>query len=95
MFKALFRLAGLLVLALALISAVLDIARSIADSALVITPLGKDWLGLSESSLGQVEVFVSQPSRLMVSKFAIEYTEFICGKSSSCRVSESILTSNG
>lgn len=38
-------------LALALIAAVLDITRSIADSALVLTPLGIDWLRLSPASL--------------------------------------------
>ena len=60
MIKAVFRLLGLLILALALITAVLDIARSIADSALVITPLGKDWFDLSVDSLNLSQAIVQR-----------------------------------
>ena len=60
MIKAIFRLLGLLILALALITAVLDIARSIADSTMVITPLGKDWFDLSVNSLNQAQAAVQR-----------------------------------
>lgn len=60
MIKGTFRLLGLLTLALALITAVLDIARSIADSALITTPLGKDWFELSVSSLNLTQAIVQR-----------------------------------
>lgn len=43
MLKPLLRLLALFALAMALITAVLDLTRSIADSTLVMTPLGVDW----------------------------------------------------
>jgi hypothetical protein len=42
---------ALFALALALITAVLDITRSIADSTLVMTPLGVDWFNFSPATL--------------------------------------------
>ena len=66
MIKAILRLIGLLVLALALITAVLDIARSIADSTLVITPLGKDWFDLSVDSLNLAQAVVQRYLHPMV-----------------------------
>ena len=51
MLRALFRATSLLFLAIALISVVLDVTRSIADSSIVMTPLFIDWLRLSPTSL--------------------------------------------
>ena len=60
MIKAVFRFLGLLILALALITAVLDIARSIADSTVIMTPLGKDWYDLSVNSLNLAQATVQR-----------------------------------
>ena len=60
MFKGLFRLLGLLILAIAVITAVLDIARSIADSALVVTSLGEDWVNVSAVSLNQAQFAIQE-----------------------------------
>lgn len=51
MLKPLLRILSLFALAMALITAVLDITRSLADSTLVFTPLGLDWLNLSPNTL--------------------------------------------
>jgi hypothetical protein len=51
MFKSICRILALVALSLALIAAVLDITRSIADSALIMTPLGVDWFNLSPATL--------------------------------------------
>lgn len=51
MLKPILRLLALFALAMALITAVLDITRSIADSTLIMTPLGVDWLSFSPSTL--------------------------------------------
>jgi len=60
MIKGTFRLLGLLLLALALITAVLDIARSIADSSVIMTPLGQDWFNFSVSSLNLTQAIVQR-----------------------------------
>ncbi len=51
MFNFLFKAAGTVVLALALVAAVLDVTRSIAASSVVITPFGSAWASLSPSTL--------------------------------------------
>ena len=60
MIKIFFRILGLLTLALALITAVLDLTRSIADSAIVMTPLGQDWFNFSLSSLNLAQAIVQR-----------------------------------
>lgn len=60
MIKVFFRILGLFTLAIALITAVLDLTRSIADSAIVMTPLGKDWFDLSLSSLNLTQAIVQR-----------------------------------
>ncbi|MEZ5872755.1 MAG: hypothetical protein R3D32_13125 [Nitratireductor sp.] len=60
MLKALFRVISLACLAIALVSGVLDLARSIADSALVLTPLHMDWQRFNPSSLELVRQFITQ-----------------------------------
>lgn len=47
-------------LALAVITAVLDVTRTIADSAVVITPLGKEWYQFSPSGLNNAQALVQR-----------------------------------
>ncbi len=58
MLKPVLRILALFALAMALITAVLDITRSIADSTLVLTPLGLDWFNLSPASLQTASVTI-------------------------------------
>ncbi len=60
MFKSILRLLGLFALALAVITAVLDVTRTIADSAPVITPLGTDWFNFSPSSLNLSQAIIQR-----------------------------------
>ena len=60
MFKSILRLLGLFSLALAVITAVLDVTRTIADSAPVITPLGTDWFNFSPSSLNLSQAIIQR-----------------------------------
>ncbi|MCB1449804.1 MAG: hypothetical protein KDJ67_06755 [Nitratireductor sp.] len=60
MFRALFRILSLLSLAMALVSGVLDLSRSIADSAVVFTPLHLDWERFNPGSLESVRQFVAE-----------------------------------
>jgi hypothetical protein len=58
MLKAFFRLLSLTSLAAALVAAVLDMTRSIANSRMVLTPLSADWAHLSNNSLSSVRDFM-------------------------------------
>lgn len=58
MFKSVIRILALFALAMALITGVLDITRSIADSTVVMTPLGIDWLELAPTSLYRAQTFI-------------------------------------
>jgi len=58
MFKIILRILALFALAMALITAVLDITRSIADSKLIMTPLGLDWFNLSPRSLNTAQATI-------------------------------------
>jgi len=60
MFKFLFRLFALMFLLLAAVTGVLDITRSIADSTVVMTPLGQDWFNYSASTLNQFQSLVQR-----------------------------------
>lgn len=60
MFKTLSRGIALFALALALIAAVLDLTRSIADSTIVMTPLGVDWLNFSPLTLNRAQSSVEE-----------------------------------
>jgi len=51
------RLFAYIALAMAIIAAVLDAARSVGASHLVTTPLQESWQSLSTSSLGVVEAY--------------------------------------
>lgn len=55
MLRAIFAFTGLVCLALALITGVLDVTRSIADSSIVLTPLHADWARFSPNSLALVQ----------------------------------------
>ncbi len=59
MLRAFSRLLSLTCLAIALVAAVLDMTRSIANSHVVFTPLSLDWLHISEKSLTSVREFMT------------------------------------
>jgi hypothetical protein len=58
MLRFLFRLAAMVALAVSVIMAVLDATRSVAASALVMTPLKTSWLAVSPDTLAATESFV-------------------------------------
>jgi hypothetical protein len=60
MIKGTFKLIALLFLLLAVITLVLDITRSIADSKLVMTALGQDWFTYSKSTLNFSQAIVQR-----------------------------------
>jgi hypothetical protein len=60
MLKTLSRILSMFALALALIAALLDLTRSIADSTIVMTPMGVDWLALSPVTLNLAQSSVEQ-----------------------------------
>ncbi len=60
MFKSILRILALFALAMALITAVLDMTRSIADSSVIMTPLGVDWFNLSPSTLNLAQATVQR-----------------------------------
>ncbi len=60
MIKFLFRLLALVSLGIAAITAILDITRSIADSTMVLTPLGLDWYNYSRASLGLLQAGIQR-----------------------------------
>lgn len=60
MLKPVLRILSLFALAMALITAVLDITRSIADSSLIMTALGVDWFNLSPSTLNLAQATIQR-----------------------------------
>jgi hypothetical protein len=60
MFRFLFRLAAMVALSVAVIMAVLDTTRTVAASALVMTPLKRSWLSTSPDTLAAFEAFVRE-----------------------------------
>jgi hypothetical protein len=56
--RSLLRLLAYMSLSLAIIAAVLDAARSVGASHLVLTSMRDSWLSLSQSSLGLAETYV-------------------------------------
>ena len=60
MLKSFAKFLGLLTLALSVITMVLDLTRSIANSELTITPLGREWFDFSASSLNFSQAIVQR-----------------------------------
>jgi hypothetical protein len=58
MFRFIFRLAAMVSLSVSVIMAVLDATRSVAASALVMTPLNTSWLAISPVTRSAFESFV-------------------------------------
>lgn len=58
MLRFLFRLAAMVALSVSVIMAVLDTTRSVAASALVLTPLNTSWLAVSPDTRSAFESFV-------------------------------------
>ena len=66
MLRFLFRLAAMVALSIAVIMAVLDATRSVAASALVMTPLNSSWLAVSPDTRGAFESFVRDKLNPMI-----------------------------
>lgn len=60
MFKFIAKLIGFIALAMTVITAILDLTRSIANSALTITPLGFEWFNFHLPSLNGFQVGVQR-----------------------------------
>jgi len=58
MLRFIFRLAAMVALSIAVIMAVIDATRSVAASALVMTPLNASWLAVSPDTRGAFESYV-------------------------------------
>ena len=64
MLKLISKILGLVFLAMAVITAILDLTRSIADSQLVLTALGEQWASVSVTSLQFLQVGIQR--KLMI-----------------------------
>ena len=60
MFRLFFKSLGLLCLVLAVVTAVLDLTRSIANSAMTITALGAEWASFNVASLQYLQVGIER-----------------------------------
>jgi hypothetical protein len=60
MLRGFFRLASLLAMAVALVAAILDMTRSIADKTMVLTPFLADWQRLSPATLDASRQAISE-----------------------------------
>lgn len=60
MLKIIAKLTGLIALTMTVITAVLDLTRSIANSALTITALGEEWFNFHLPSLNGLQVGVQR-----------------------------------
>jgi hypothetical protein len=58
MFRFIFRLAAMVALSVSVIMAVIDTTRTVAASALVLTPLNASWLAVSPETRAAFETFV-------------------------------------
>lgn len=58
MLRFIFRLAAMVALSISVIMAVIDATRSVAASALVMTPLNASWLAVSPDTRASFETFV-------------------------------------
>ncbi|TPM25574.1 hypothetical protein [Mesorhizobium sp. B2-3-4] len=58
MFRFVFRLAAMVALSVSVIMAVLDTTRTVAASALVLTPLNASWLAVSPDTRAAFETYV-------------------------------------
>jgi hypothetical protein len=60
MLRFLFRLAAMVALSVSVIMAVLDTTRTVAASALVLTPLKTSWLAVSPDTLAAFAIFIRE-----------------------------------
>ncbi|RVC82911.1 hypothetical protein EN745_05350 [Mesorhizobium sp. M4A.F.Ca.ET.022.05.2.1] len=58
MLRFIFRLAAMVALSVSVIMAVVDVTRSVAASALVMTPLNTSWLAVSPDTRAAFETYV-------------------------------------
>lgn len=73
MIRFVFRLAAMVALAISVIMAVLDTTRSVAASALVLTPLNASWLAVSPDTRSAFETFVRAKTNPLVWDGAIAW----------------------
>jgi len=60
MLKFIAKLIGFIALAMTVITAILDLTRSIANSAMTVTPLGVEWSDFHTPSLGAFQVGIQR-----------------------------------
>ncbi|MBN7761536.1 MULTISPECIES: hypothetical protein [Nitratireductor] len=60
MFRLIFRILALFALAVAVVMAVIDATRSIAASALIVTPLGESWYSVSPDTLNLSQALIQR-----------------------------------
>lgn len=73
MFRFIFRLAAMISLSVSVIMAVLDATRSVAASALVMTPLNTSWLAVSPDTRSAFESFIRDKVNPMLWDSAIAW----------------------
>ncbi|MBW8907423.1 MAG: hypothetical protein JF620_00010 [Mesorhizobium sp.] len=66
MLRFIFRLAAMVALSIAVIMAVIDTTRSVAASALIMTPLNASWLAVSPDTRAAFETLVRAKASPMV-----------------------------
>src|SRR5207237_9297393 len=73
MLRFIFRLAAMIALSISVIMAVIDTTRSVAASALVMTPLNASWLAVSPDTRAAFETYVRAKASPLVWDVAIAW----------------------
>lgn len=73
MLRFIFRLAAMVALSISVIMAVIDTTRSVAASALVMTPLNTSWLAVSPDTRAAFESFVRAKASPLVRDGAVAW----------------------
>ncbi|MBZ9761925.1 hypothetical protein LB553_13725 [Mesorhizobium sp. CA8] len=73
MLRFIFRLAAMIALSISVIMAVIDTTRSVAASALVMTPLNTSWLAVSPDTHAAFETFVRAKTSSLVWDSAVAW----------------------
>ncbi|RWM11950.1 hypothetical protein [Mesorhizobium sp.] len=73
MLRFIFRLAAMIALAVSVIMAVIDTTRSVAASALVMTPLNASWLAVSPDTRAAFETYMRAKANPLVWDVAVAW----------------------
>lgn len=73
MLRFIFRLAAMVALSVSVIMAVIDTTRSVAASALVMTPLNASWLAVSPNTRAAFETYVRAKANALIWDGAISW----------------------